>query len=199
MLTLFSAKRKKIAATDDELLNEFLKSQDLEVLGILYERYMHLVYGLCIKYLHNREESKDAVMQIFESLIIEIPKYEIKNFKSWLYVVSKNFCLMKIRKEKSEQKKEDKYFAEEIMESTIEMHPIEQEQQTDIQKKLKECIEKLKSEQKQCVQLFYFDNKCYKEIAGQLQLEERKVKSYIQNGKRNLKICLEKNAVLYEA
>lgn len=88
---------KKNKKSDEELLKEFASSGDLEVLGELYSGYMHLVYGVCLKYLKEREESMDAVMQIFEKLITEIPKYKIENFKGWLFIVTKNFCLMQLR------------------------------------------------------------------------------------------------------
>jgi RNA polymerase sigma-70 factor (ECF subfamily) len=58
---------------------------------------------------------------------------------------------------------------------------------------LEKCIETLGDEQKQCVKLFYLQEKCYKEITESTGFDMNKVKSYIQNGKRNLKICMEKN------
>jgi RNA polymerase sigma-70 factor (ECF subfamily) len=157
---------------------------------------MHLVYGVCLKYLKNREEAKDSVMQIFEKLVIEIPKYEIQNFKSWLYVLTRNFCLMKIRSEKSVVKKKKIYFKDEVefMESGSEMHPLDDDE-IDQNEALSECVERLKDEQKDCIELFYYGNKCYSEIAIILNINEKKVKSYLQNGKRNLKICLEEKNV----
>ncbi len=189
-------KRKK-EQSDEKLLSDYLKSRDMEILGELYKRYMYLVYGVCLKYFKDREKSQDAVMQIFEKLVIEIDKHEIRNFKSWLYVVSKNFCLMEIRKTKSEKvisvSNENEMVL--FMESAGDLHPIDREPDEVNEIALNECIEKLKKEQKSCIKLFYFDNKSYREICTILKLEEKKVKSFIQNGKRNLKICLEnKNA-----
>ncbi|MCB8994745.1 MAG: sigma-70 family RNA polymerase sigma factor [Bacteroidales bacterium] len=166
----------------------------MEVLGELYSRYMHLVYGVCLKYLKNREESKDAVMQIFEKLVQDLPGYEIQNFKSWLYSVSKNFCLMQLRSEKSRDKKFDlwKNDPENFMESEEVSHPLD----TDLNAAaLKDCIEKLKREQKLCVDLFYYQNKSYREISILEAVDEKKVKSLLQNAKRNLKICLENKHV----
>ena len=141
--------------------------------------------------MKNREEAKDAVTQIFERLIIEIPKFEIQNFKSWLFVVTKNFCLMEIRKEKASKNRFEKFSIEQNMESTELLHPIDEDKNSSLQENLKHCIERLKKEQKDCVQLFYYQEQGYKEIAEELEIAEKKVKSYIQNGKRNLKICLE--------
>lgn len=178
--------------TDDKLLSIYLKEGNLEILGNLYQRYMHLVYGVCLKYFKEREESKDAVIQIFEKLVIEVNKHEIKNFKSWLYVLTKNYCLMELRKAESKERRMQKYFNDNFMESTEDLHPIDETNNLDLNSALYKCIEKLKNEQKQCIELFYFKEKCYQEISDYLHISLKNVKSHIQNGKRNLKICLEK-------
>lgn len=179
-------------ASDEVLMRRFRASGDLEQLGALYERYMHLVYGVCLKYFADREAAKDGITAIFEKLITGLPKYEVEDFKSWLYVLTKNFCLMKIRAEKSEQRKQEAWQIDQetFMEPVEEMHPIDEEG-NNLNKTLMECIERLKDEQQQCIRLFYFEERSYREIAAALALEEKKVKSFIQNGKRNLKICLE--------
>lgn len=177
--------------SDSELLRLYKSSGNLETLGELYTNYIHLVYGVCLKYLNDREESKDAVNKIFEKLIVEIPKFEIQNFKSWLYVLTKNHCLMEIRRLKTEKKRFENFSNDHFMESTDISHPIDEDSNDNIEDQLKKCIEKLKEEQKQCIELFYYNSECYKEISEKLEIEENKVKSYIQNGKRNLKICLE--------
>ena len=180
---------------DSELLQEYLDTGNLEILGELYNHYIHLVYGVCLKYFKNRDESKDAVNKIFEILITEIPKFEIQNFRSWLYVVVKNHCLMEIRKNKAEKKRFEKYSEDYFMESTDISHPIDEASDTKLEDQLKKCIEKLKHEQQQCIHLFYYEKKCYNEISNTLGIEQSKVKSFIQNGKRNLKICLEQYMV----
>lgn len=190
MLKITHRNRENIP--DEVLVEQFRSSRDLEILGGLYERYMHLVFGLCLKYLQNSDDASDAVMQVFEKLIVEVPKHDIQNFKSWLYVLAKNHCLMLIRSEKSASKRMEKWIKEqeEIMEFYPDLHPID-EAGNDDYPGLKECIEKLKEEQKTCVELFYYQHKSYREIAQILKMEEKKVKSYLQNAKRNLKICLE--------
>jgi RNA polymerase sigma-70 factor (ECF subfamily) len=178
--------------TDEELLKEFRNSGDLELLGELYSGYMHLVYGVCLKYFKDRDESMDAVMQIFEKLIIEIPKHNIENFRSWLYAVTRNYCLMQIRSQKSNKEKLNEWIIETqiFMENRQDLHPIDNDE-SDMDKTLEDCIEKLKNEQKECIRQFYFENRSYNEIAIKLDLDEKKVKSHLQNGKRNLKLCLE--------
>jgi RNA polymerase sigma-70 factor, ECF subfamily len=184
--------KKNYEQTDEELVEIFRASGNLEQLGILYERYMHLVYGVCLKYLENREDAKDGVTAIFEKLITELPRHEVEQFRGWLYVLTKNHCLMKIRSKKSESRQKESWEKEQeiFMESVEEMHPIDEEEQL-LNKTLQECIKKLKGQQQECIRLFYFENRSYREIASLLHLEEKKVKSFIQNGKRNLKICIE--------
>ena len=177
---------------DHVLLEEYGNSGDLKILGALYARYMHLVYGVCLKYLQNRENAGDAVMQIFEKLIHEVHQHEIRSFRSWLYVLAKNFCLMQIREGKSRDRRMDEWSREqeESVEFSTELHPID-EDGMEQNAALNECIEQLKAEQKECIQLFYYQNWSYRQIAEILHIEEKKVKSHLQNAKRNLKICLE--------
>jgi len=181
--------------TDEELLLLYKSKGSLDILGELYSRYMHLVYGVALKYLGDRDEAKDMVMQIFEKLIIDLPGHEVRNFKSWLYVLTKNHCLMQLRSQKSADRKMEGYKTEqEFMESEQDLHPLDKEDHS-IEEALKDCIEQLRSEQKQCIELFYYKKLCYQEIAERLGMNEKKVKSFLQNGKRNLKICLERTYV----
>ena len=188
--------KKKLQKSDEELLIEFTSTRDLETLGELYSGYMHLVYGVCLKYLRNREESMDAVMQIFEKLITEIPKQKIENFRSWLHVVTKNYCLMQLRSQKSRDEKLNEWMNDSLifMENNVMLHPID-EDAPDMDNALVNCIERLKDEQKECIRQFYYENRCYNEIALNLGLDEKKVKSHLQNAKRNLKLCLEEKHV----
>lgn len=181
--------------TDSELLGKFQQSGSLEILGTLYARYMHLVYGVALKYLGDRDHAQDAVMEVFEKLITDLPRHEVRNFKSWLYVLVKNHCLMVIRSGKTEAARlQELKIEQQFMESGEEMHPIDRDDPS-IGDALNDCIAKLKSEQKACIQLFYYQKLCYQEIAEKLKLEEKMVKSYLQNGKRNLRICLENKNV----
>ena len=175
---------------DEELVDLYKKSGDLAIVGELYNRYTSLTYGVCLKYLKDREESKDAVMQIFEKLIITLKDHEISQFKGWLYVTARNHCLMHLRAGKNKKFEEISPF---LMESGEDVHLQEGPEIESNLSKLEHCIEMLPEEQKQCVQLFYLQKKCYKEITDLTGYDLNKVKSYIQNGKRNLKICMDKN------
>jgi len=195
-MIFYSERKRSHKKTDGELITEFSSTGNLDVLGELYSGYMHLVYGVCYKYLQDRDESKDAVMQIFEKLIVEIPKHRIDNFKSWLHVVTKNYCLMQLRSQKSQDEKFKEWINDPtvFMESVTLLHPVD-EDEPDLEKGLADCIERLKNEQKECIKLFYFENRCYNEIALKMNLDEKKVKSHLQNAKRNLKLCLEEKHV----
>lgn len=176
--------------TEKELLQYYRTTGDLDVLGQLYAPYMSLLYGLCNKYLQDQQASEDAVMQIFEQLIVKLRTHEVGNFKSWLYIVARNFCLMELRKQKG------KYFVD------IETNYLETEKSIEAEepKQWKEsdfvdmgkCLSELHDSQAKCVELFYLKQKCYKDIATETGFELKQVKSYIQNGKRNLKICMER-------
>jgi RNA polymerase sigma-70 factor, ECF subfamily len=185
--------------SEEELLNDFSSSGDLDILGELYSGYMTLVYGVCLKYLKNRDDSKDGVIQIFEKLIHEVPKQKIDNFSAWLYVVTKNYCLMQLRSQKSQQERIREWMADPIVFMEIEdpRHPID-EKMPDLESALADCISKLKGEQKECIRQFYYENRCYNEISVNLGLDEKKVKSHLQNAKRNLKLCLEDKNVRQE-
>jgi len=191
--------RDSHTTTDEELLSEFRTGGDLKVLGELYSRYMHLVYGVCLKYLKNNDEAKDGVMQIFEKLITEVTRHNIINFRSWLHVVTKNYCLMQIRSARSAREKLSEWLndPEIFMENLVELHPLDEgeEVRSALNAAIEDCIKKLNEDQRSCIRQFYFEDRCYREISGNLGMDEKKVKSHLQNGKRNLKICLEQKNV----
>ena len=174
---------------DQQLLGNFKADRNNQWLGILLQRYTLLLFGVCMKYLKNEEEAKDAVQQIFLKTITELQKYEVEYFKSWLYMVAKNHCLMKLRDKPGRvvDIKEQMIIAHDE-ESNKQLH-IEKDKQLDL---MNNSLNELNAEQKQCVTLFYLEKKTYQEIADETGYSLMQVKSYIQNGKRNLKILLEK-------
>ncbi len=189
---LFKLKKEVPVHSDGWLIEKYKATGDLEFLGKLYEPYMHLVYGVCVKYLKDREAARDATMQVFEKLVTELLRRDVENFRPWLYVLVKNHCLMTLRAEKSHNLHKEKVLenTDIFMESDIALHPNDVTQEATLAA-LKNCMEQLKASQKECVKLFYLEEKCYQEIAESLEMELSMVKSHIQNGKRNLKICLE--------
>lgn len=180
--------------SDLELLAEYKSTNNKVLVGILYKRYSHLVLGLSLKYLKNQDEAKDAVMQIFEKLFTDLLKHQIEFFKSWLYTYSKNFCLQIIRTRQSKLKKEIELEnnADLFMETENGLHLNKTEEKEKQFVALEQAIDELNDEQKKCVELFYLKEKSYVEIAEMTGFSLNEVKSYIQNGKRNLKIKLEK-------
>ncbi|MGY3053193.1 RNA polymerase sigma factor (sigma-70 family) [Pedobacter sp. UYEF25] len=176
---------------DAELIAQYRSTGDLEKLGTLYNRYMHLVFGVCITYFKDEEKSKDAVMQIFEELIPKLMVHEVQNFKSWLHVLTRNHCLMALRKlGKQNVVSIDETFVENTEFVHLDIDNTKETQLTLMEK----CMESLSEEQRKSVDLFYLQEKCYIEVAEITGYDLLKVKSYIQNGKRNLKICIEKNS-----
>jgi RNA polymerase sigma factor (sigma-70 family) len=176
--------------TDDELLGLYQTTRDLEWLSALFLRYAPLIYGVCLKYLRDRDEAKDAVMQVHEKLIESLLQHKVLNFRSWVYVNARNHCLMQLRAKKGKMTEEISPF---LMESGVEEHPDGEIEVEKSLEKLEKCIGTLVEVQQQCVRLFYLQEKCYKDIADETGFELQQVKSYIQNGKRNLKICMEAN------
>ena len=188
----FIKNNSRIQEQDDaELIRRYKTSGDLDVLGQLYNKYMHLVFGVCINYLKDEESSKDAVMQIFEELIQKLKVHEVQNFKSWLHVLTRNHCLMAIRKN---SKNETVSLEDTFVENTDFVHLDMDDTKESKLSVMEKCMEKLPEEQKVTVDLFYLQEKCYKEVADITGYDMLKVKSYIQNGKRNLKICIERNS-----
>jgi len=176
---------------DAALIAQYKSSGDLEVLGVLYNKYMHLVFGVCLNYFKDEEQSKDAVMQIFEELVKKLKVHEVQNFKSWLHVLTRNHCLMALRKSaKNTTVSLEDSFVENTEFVHLDIDDTKERQLTVMEK----CMETLPEEQRRSVDLFYLQEKCYKEVVDITGYEMSKVKSYIQNGKRNLKICIEKNS-----
>ena len=176
--------------SDAGLLELYQQNLQQELLAQLFLRYNDLVYGTCVKYLGDQEAAKDAVMNIYQELVEKVKVHSIDNFKSWLYVVTKNHCLMQIRKNKKLMTTD---FDSHVMQSEDFSHlesVFDRERQLD---KLGGCMEKLNEEQRQTVRLFYLENKCYNEITAITGFDWNKVRSLVQNGRRNLKICMEDN------
>lgn len=176
-------------SSDKELLIAYKETGDMNLLSTLYQRYMDLVFGVCLKYFKDAERCKDAVMDIFGELHTKLRVHEVENFKGWLHVLTRNYCLMQLRSPRNLKTTE---FSPGFMYSEQNTHlngeALEKEENF---KKLEQCMDTLPEEQKICVQFFYLQNKCYNEIAEITGYDWNKVRSYIQNGKRNLKLCVE--------
>lgn len=182
----------KHSLSDKELVTLYKQSEDISVLGELYQRYMELVYGVCLKYFKEPETAKDSVMQIFEELVSKLKKHEVDNFRGWLHQVAKNHCLMQLRTPKNLKTVE---FKTDLVQSGENVHLNGILEKEENFKRLEFCIGTLISEQQQAIRLFYIEEKCYNEIVEITGLEWNQVRSFIQNGRRNLKICMEKNEV----
>lgn len=170
------------------MLASYRQSGNLSLLAELYQRYIDLLYAACLKYLKEPETAKDAVMAVFEELVLKLRKHEVDNFKGWLYTLAKNHCLMQLRSAKRLKINE---LDPERMQLNEDLHLNGIMEKEEHLNKLNECLQTLSPEQKTTVELFYLQDKCYNEIAAITGLEWNKVRSHIQNGRRNLKICIE--------
>ena len=193
--------------SDSELVQKFKETRDNVIVGELYQRYTHLVFGVCMKYLKDENEAKDGVMQIFEKLLKDLHKYNIENFKAWLYMVAKNHCMMYFRTKKrhvelprelandgSEEAELTPTGGGSSMEFSPDVHPTGEEKEKQLTL-MESAIKELKEGQKVCIELFYLQEKSYEEVAKQTGYSMKEVKSYIQNGKRNLKIIMTSNII----
>ncbi len=176
--------------SDEEIIFEYNRSSDKEYIGVLFERYVHLVFASCMKYMKDEESARDAAMEIFESLTDKLLKYKIEHFKSWLYTTTRNYCLMEFRKKKPVDRMDNENFDRSFMEIEDFLHPNIREKEEEYAMLLN-YLSELNQEQKICIELMYLKELSYKEIASETGYEINNVKSYIQNGKRNLRIMLE--------
>ncbi len=189
------AKGKKYQIYNDlETISRYQESFEPNLIGELFKRYSPMIYSICFKYLKNNELSQDAAMDVFEILLDKLKTHEVKNFKSWLYSLVRNHCLMQLREKSAEQK-----FTEDFKNTYISFVEIDENSHQYIKDKEKalEALEifmqKLNHEQKICVELFYIEEKSYAQISEITGFDFKKVKSNIQNGKRNLKIMMEEH------
>jgi len=171
--------------TDQEILKQFYADHNNEWLGALLERYTMLLYGVSMKYLKEPEEARDAVQQIFLKAITELHKYHVSYFSSWLYMIAKNHCLMQLRNRRHG------IVVDLVNEPVSEINEPDPLQDETLLSDLKEALQHLNPEQKTCIRMFYLEKKSYQTIASETGFSLLQVKSYIQNGKRNLRILLE--------
>jgi RNA polymerase sigma-70 factor (ECF subfamily) len=190
---MFLFRKKDISTKDDAvLLAEYRQSGDKTLVGELFKRYAQTVLGTCAFYLEDKENAKDAVMQIFDKLFDELRVKEIENFKGWLSFVVRNHCISEIRKRKTTQKKHEGFYEFEYqMPDEATEEKINRVDDDEMITYMQEAMGELKPQQKKCVELFYLQQKSYQEISGLTGFSLNEVKSFIQNGKRNLKLLIE--------
>jgi len=173
--------------SDQDLLQQYYNTDDNRLLGVLLQRYTMLLLGVCMKYLKNEEAAKDAVQQIYLKVIHELRRYPVQYFKSWLYMIARNYCLMQLRKHHVKHVQE---VSENIMEEAPSLAGEVEKEKTITA--MEASLEQLSSEQKTCITLFYLEKRSYQQISEQTGFNLMQVKSFIQNGKRNLKLLVEK-------
>ncbi len=189
MFSFGSNKRQNLS--DGDLIERYRYSYDNAYIGELFQRYSHMLFGVCLRYMQDEEKAKDIVMDVFEKVLSDLKRHQVENFRTWVYSVAKNQCLMELRKEKRMDTKQEEFahLSREIMESDIPQH-LNGESQEETDRKLDAAIDGLKGGQRECIRLFYFEKKSYEEIEATTGYTYNEVKSFLQNGKRNLKIQL---------
>lgn len=187
--------KKKEYSSDEELLKHYKQSGNKELFADLFKKHVSVVYGTCLFYLQDKDEAQDATMQLFEKLLLDINNREIDNFKGWLSFVVRNHCISIIRKNKSQNKNIKSYYEFEYEDANYESEEKINTVSDDMMlENMKQCLPKLKENQRVCVELFYLNNKSYLDIANETGFTLNEIKSYIQNGKRNLKLLLDASA-----
>lgn len=192
LIVRFMRSLKKMS--DDELIIAYKESKNIEYVGELFQRKTHLIASLSLKFLKNETDAEDATYEVFEIVSKDLLRHEVSNINSWLFSVTRNHCYKKLRKTINEREKinEEKNSAISFMQNGSDDDLFEKElleEQLDL---MEEVIEQLSEEQRSCVKLFYLEKKSYVEIVEETKYELKKVKSYIQNGKRNVKILMDK-------
>ncbi|MEZ5026275.1 MAG: sigma-70 family RNA polymerase sigma factor [Chitinophagales bacterium] len=176
--------------SDESLIQLYKKHTDTKYIGELYKRYSLLIYGLCYKYFKNAEDAKDCLTEIFELVIKKAQTQEITFFKAWIYTVSRNYLLRKLERQKPIENVETEFFSEIFMENEDDRSLYNKEKNLDL---LQQALSNLTDVQRTCIELFYYKQKSYQEVASITGYDLNKVKSAIQNGKRNLKLFMEEN------
>ena len=173
--------------SESELIRQYQESGDQEILGQLFLPYMELLYGVCLKYLKNVNKAQDAVMDVYEHVSKKLKTHDVKAFRPWLYVVTKNHCMEKMRKQQRDMQK--KKVAHDVYLETV-YHP-DDEDKEGRHKRMEICMDQLNEEQKACIEAFYYKSMTYEQIAETSSLKWSTVRSHIQNGRRNLKKCID--------
>jgi RNA polymerase sigma-70 factor (ECF subfamily) len=184
---LLKIKSKIESYSDEELLVSYQNNNDSRYLGELYRRYIPLVYGLSLKYLNNVEMAQDAVMDVYALLSDKLVTYEIKSFNTWLYSVAKNHCFQIIRKEKQTSFIN---IDDVVVENDASFTLLDKQQSEEETEALNYCMATLSEEQRISIHYFFYEDKSYADIVELTAFSLGQVKSYIQNGKRNLKNCV---------
>jgi RNA polymerase sigma-70 factor (ECF subfamily) len=179
--------------SDADLLTRFKQSSSPNDLLPLYERHAELIYALALRYLGTPQRAEDAGMEVWAVLLDKLPKHDISNFRSWLQTTIRNHCLMQLRREKRDplqQTNNDDVFMQ--SDRLLHLSTESNHHQDPDTRPLYHCMKQLNDEQRRCVSMFYLqEGESYQTIAEQLDLSVGRVRSHLQNGRRNLKICLE--------
>lgn len=174
--------------SDEALLSLFRETEKHDYFTALYSRYIPLIYGLCLNYLKTKEDAQDAVMELFADVQEKALRYEIKTFRTWIYSVTKNYCLNILRSKQEIIAVEINAHFMELVDFPVLFNESNKRENFRL---LQHCLDQLPEPQQKSIQLFFMEDQSYADIAATTGYHLKSVKSYIQNGKRNLKICID--------
>jgi len=183
-------RNKQIDQDEQALIKAYRENGDKKAIGILFERYSHLVFGVCMKYLKNQDDSKDATLNIFEKLMEDLKRFEVLRFSYWIHSVARNYCLMQLRSRKAMYSIDEEIGTDSLLQETSGDETGEKLKTESRLMILEDAVKSLNTEQRICIELFYLKDYCYQDVAEISGFSLAQVKSYIQNGKRNMKIYI---------
>ena len=180
-------RRKTIEQLSDEDLVVRVKSGHQASLAALWDRYAHLLYGVGMKYMKDTERAKDLVVEVFASLPELLAKHEVRHFRPWVHAVMRNHCLMLLRKTDPEAR------VEEALLHAPEDHNDDAVLLEATLQRLEAAVLRLNDAQQRCIRLFYLERNSYRRTAESTGFSIEQVRSHIQNGRRNLRLILERD------
>ncbi|MFQ5674351.1 MAG: RNA polymerase sigma factor [bacterium] len=181
--------QSNIVERDNATIRSYLETRDVRYLGRLYEAYKKTIFWHCLKMVGNEEDAKDLASETFIRTFDRIEDFKLgAPFCPWLMRIATNLCIDHLRK-----KNRYKFYKFDETHSAVAIQNESEPKQPMISgERIIEKLKKLKPLQKRCFCLFYIHNLTYKQIAELTGYPLGKVRSYIQNGKRNFKLLMEK-------
>ena len=187
---IFNLFRSLRQLDDLELIRRYQKQGNVRYVAALFKRYSQLISGLCLKYLKHPEDAEDAAMDIFEILCKDLKTHDVQKVDNWLYSVTRYHCLKVIkRRQKTGYATE---ISDDFMENGDDHSLQEKEELEKLLSTMHDSLSNLKEDQRVCIEMFYLKKMSYAEISSATGHDLKKVKSHIQNGKRKLKILIDK-------
>lgn len=175
--------------TGDTELLELIKLKDTSALDIFYRRYENIIYRFSLKKLNNEFDASDIVNTVMLEVWNTAHRFEGRSkVSTWLIGIANHRIIDLLRKRKHGEVDIDE--AVDISDENIDMHKVIESIET--RRFIDDCLSNLGGDHKQAMQLLFFSDASYEEIADALDCPIGTVKSRIFHAKTALKKCLEK-------